>query len=589
MGDGDEAAWVEAHLRPLVGLAPERKAEGDREEVFSAWRRFFESLAEQSPLVLVFEDLHWAGDGLLDFLEHLVGWASGVPLLVLCTARPDLLLQRPAWGSGLERSTMLDLEPLSDADTAELVRELLERPLPSGLERSLLTRAGGNPLYAEEFVRMVAESGLDKSTGELPVPASVQGIIAARLDSLPAGEKAVIQDAAVFGRTFWVGAVGHLGGTAPRTVEQHLRSLERKRLRPPGAPLDGRGGDRVRVPASPRAGRRLRPHPADPPRRQAPSRRRVGRGARPPGDASRDVRIPLLRALEPRAAGKDTRSIASDSPRGARRGRYPCGGAQELRGGGPLVRRRNRALAPRRPRLGTAPLPPRQGPVLLRGIRRGRAHGGADALLAAGDRGGAAEAEVVLGKLAFRQGDGEQSVQRYRDALGILDGEPASGSKAAVLAALARSLSSPRGAPQLRVGRQVADGRGPRPGRGESRRVADHRRRTDRARRDRRPSPPRRGGRARGRGGPRRKPSPSINLADTLSDLGELPRAAELRVEAREVAERLGDVRALRWLDAEHAGELFLAGSFDEAYAITEEFIAESEEAGATTRSPTPE
>ena len=97
----DEAAWVEAHLRPLVGLAAGAKAERRRgEEVFAAWRRFFESLAEQSPLVLVFEDLHWADEGLLDFVDHLVDWASGVPLLVVCTARPELLLQRPAGEAG---------------------------------------------------------------------------------------------------------------------------------------------------------------------------------------------------------------------------------------------------------------------------------------------------------------------------------------------------------------------------------------------------------------------------------------------------------------------------------------------------------
>ena len=582
MGDGDEAAWVEAHLRPLVGLAPERKAEGDREEVFSAWRRFFESLAEQSPLVLVFEDLHWAGDGLLDFLEHLVGWASGVPLLMLCTARPDLLLQRPAWGSGLERSTMLDLEPLSDADTAELVRELLEQAvLPSGLERSLLTRAGGNPLYAEEFVRMVAESGLDVSTGELPVPASVQGIIAARLDSLPAGEKAVIQDAAVFGRTFWVGAVGHLGGTAPRTVEQHLRSLERKDFvrRERRSTVDGETEYAFRhlLVRDVAYGRIPRTRRADKHRLAAEWVEALGR----PETQAETYAYHYSLALElARAAGKDTRSIAMRA-------------REALAEAGDRAAALKSYAAAARSYAAAIELWPRDDPAwaLLR-FRHGKAlffseesgedvlTEARDALLAAGDRGGAAEAEVMLGKLAFRQGDGEQSVQRYRDALELLDGEPASGSKAAVLAALARSLSlASWSSAALRVGRQalrMAEDLGLDEVRADALLTIGDARielgEPDALRHleeavalaDEAGSPEAIAGR--------------INLADTLSDLGELPRAAELRVEAREVAERFGDVRALRWLDAEHAGELYLAGSFDEAYAITEEFIAESEE-----------
>ena len=120
--------WVEGHLRPLVGLAEAEHIGSDRQaEAFAAWRRFLEALAERSPLVLVFEDLHWADDSLLDFIDHLVDWAAGVPMLVVCTARPELLSRRPGWGGGKPNAATISLSPLSDDDTARLVHALLER------------------------------------------------------------------------------------------------------------------------------------------------------------------------------------------------------------------------------------------------------------------------------------------------------------------------------------------------------------------------------------------------------------------------------------------------------------------------------
>ena len=117
---------------------------------------FFEALAEEHPLVLVFEDLHFADDGLLDFVDHLVDWASGVPLLVVGTARPELLTRRPAWGGGKSHALTLSLSPLNDDETAQLVRVFLARPsLEPDAHEMLLERAGGNPLYAEEFARML--------------------------------------------------------------------------------------------------------------------------------------------------------------------------------------------------------------------------------------------------------------------------------------------------------------------------------------------------------------------------------------------------------------------------------------------------
>src|SRR5262249_26514884 len=140
--DESSAEWVEAYLRPLVGLGGAERLSGDRRaEAFSAWRRFLEALAAQRPLVLALEDVHWADDGLLDFVEHLGDWAQGVPLVVLCTARPELLERRPRWPG------VVQLEPLSNDDTGLLLDALLgsERPGP-GLRAALLGGVGGNPL-----------------------------------------------------------------------------------------------------------------------------------------------------------------------------------------------------------------------------------------------------------------------------------------------------------------------------------------------------------------------------------------------------------------------------------------------------------
>src|SRR5262249_36511927 len=148
---------------------------GGREESFGAWQRLIEAIADRNPLILVLEDLQWADEGTLDFVEHLVDWTADVPLFVLCTSRPELLERRPAWGGGRLTSPTLALAPLSDADTAQLLGALLGRSaIDSGVQARLLQQAGGNPLYAEEYARM-----LDSATGA-ELPDSVQGIIAAR-------------------------------------------------------------------------------------------------------------------------------------------------------------------------------------------------------------------------------------------------------------------------------------------------------------------------------------------------------------------------------------------------------------------------
>ena len=223
--DPADAHWIEGHLRPLAGLSRDAAPVGDRrEEAFTAWRRFFEALAEQSPLVLVFEDLHWADDNLLDFVEHLVDWSGGVPLLVVCTTRPELFERRPGWAGATRNAIRLSLAPLSEDETSQLISSLSERPvMPVETQQALLARAGGNPLYAEQYVRMLAERS---DAEELPLPETVQGIIAARLDALSVDEKRLLQDAAVLGKVFWLGAI--TGGLDRHAAEIRLHALERK-------------------------------------------------------------------------------------------------------------------------------------------------------------------------------------------------------------------------------------------------------------------------------------------------------------------------------------------------------------------------
>jgi len=226
VSDPADARWVEAHLRPLVGLETSADAgAGGRDEAFAAWRRFLESLAEQRSLVLVFEDLHWADDALLDFVDYLVEWGAGVPILVVGTARPELLSRRPGWGGGKPNAMTLSLAPLSDDETTHLIHGLLERSvLDADVQRTLLERASGNPLYAEEFVRMLR----DRVDGDVVLPETVQGLIAARLDGLESDEKALLQAAAVLGKVFWLGAAAELAAAERWSAETLLHLLERK-------------------------------------------------------------------------------------------------------------------------------------------------------------------------------------------------------------------------------------------------------------------------------------------------------------------------------------------------------------------------
>jgi class 3 adenylate cyclase len=234
-----ERDWFVRQLAPLVGgrTADDVGADERAETAFTAWRRFLESVAVARPLVLVFEDLHWADARLLAFLEDLVDHAPDVAMLVVCTARPELCERRREWGGGQRNSTTIALSPLTSEETAQLLHALLANAvLPAETQTMLLERAGGNPLYAEQFVRLLVDHGIlgvdgavDSETA-IRVPETIQAVISARLDTLSVEQKAVLQDAAVVGKVFWAGALAFMGGADRASIEAHLHELARKEL-----------------------------------------------------------------------------------------------------------------------------------------------------------------------------------------------------------------------------------------------------------------------------------------------------------------------------------------------------------------------
>src|SRR5918992_861860 len=247
--DPSERGWLRARLAPLLGIAGPDAVKAERAELFAAWRRFIEAVATSHPLVLVVEDLHWADPAMLEFLDDLVERSADLPLLIVATARPELLERQPAWGEGNPASTRLPLGALTDLETARLVAALVGRSLlPLGVQALLLERAAGNPLYAEEFARLLTDQGLVvegevAAAPDIPVPETVHGLIAARLDALTPEVRALVQNAAVVGRVFWPGAVAAMDGnrpagadasagpgTAGQALLDGLAELERKQL-----------------------------------------------------------------------------------------------------------------------------------------------------------------------------------------------------------------------------------------------------------------------------------------------------------------------------------------------------------------------
>ncbi len=235
--EGEERRWVEQALAYLLGLA--EAPGGDREELYSAWRTFFERIADQGPTVMVFEDMQWADPGLIDFIESIVEWSRNRAIFVLTLSRPELLQRRPTWGAGQRSFTALHLEPLDQASMATLLRGFVAG-IPESLVEQVLQRAEGVPLYAVETIRMLVDRGqlterdgvlaVTATLGSLEIPATLHALIASRLDGVSAGERSLLQDAAVLGQSFSVPALAAVSGREPSSLAAPLRDLVRKEL-----------------------------------------------------------------------------------------------------------------------------------------------------------------------------------------------------------------------------------------------------------------------------------------------------------------------------------------------------------------------
>ncbi len=249
VSDEEDRRFVEPRLAHLLGL--EERTAPSREDLFAGCRLFFERMTDRWPVVMVFEDLQWADESLLDFIEYLLEWSRNHPLFVVTLARPELLERRPTWGAGRHGSTSLSLEPLGDEAMDELLRGMVPG-LPDELRVRIRDRAEGVPLYAVETVRMLLDRGLVKREGdrfeptgpieELAVPETLQALIAARLDGLPPEERTLLQDASVLGKTFTRAGVAALTGRTEEELDPLLTSLVRKELL--GLQMDPRSPER---------------------------------------------------------------------------------------------------------------------------------------------------------------------------------------------------------------------------------------------------------------------------------------------------------------------------------------------------------
>ena len=241
-GDADDSRWLEAQLGQLLALGERETA--PREELFAAWRRFFELLAEQGPVAMVFEDLQWADSGLLDFIDELLERDADRPLYVVALSRPEIAERRPGWGAGHTGWTSITLQPLADEEIAQMLRGMVPG-IPDDLVARIGERAEGIPLYAVETVRMLLDRGVVRRTddgvelapgvsgadaGDLDIPETLQALIGARLDGLPGEERALLQHASVLGKTFALSMLAALTGRSENDLRPLVAELVRKEM-----------------------------------------------------------------------------------------------------------------------------------------------------------------------------------------------------------------------------------------------------------------------------------------------------------------------------------------------------------------------
>jgi len=233
--DEAERAWIAPALLALLGV----ESGAGSEQLFGAWRTFFERLSATGPVVMVFEDLHHADSGLLDFIDHILEWSRNVPILIVTLARPELLGRRPDWGAGKRSFTSIYLEPLSTQAMRELLAGLVPG-LPATTRDVIVERADGIPLYAVETVRMLLAQGrlvLEDEVyrpvddlSDLAVPETLTALIAARLDELDPADRGLVADAAVLGQSFTLAGVAAVAGVDPVALEPRMRALVRREL-----------------------------------------------------------------------------------------------------------------------------------------------------------------------------------------------------------------------------------------------------------------------------------------------------------------------------------------------------------------------
>jgi class 3 adenylate cyclase/tetratricopeptide (TPR) repeat protein len=589
--DEREAGWVESRTRALVGLS-QGADDRSRLESFAAWRRLFEGLASQRPVVLVFEDVHWADEGLLEFIDHLAAWATGAPLLIVCTARPAIFERHPGWGTAHGSSTVITLAPLSDGETSAVVTALLGEGVPESVQRDLLEHAEGNPLYAGEYARMLVDRGFLRreegawhvdATEELPLPESVQAIIAARVDALPPDEKRLLQAAAVVGRVLWIGAVAALTRLPHYVVGERLERLEAKAFL----------------------------------RRDAAST--VG------GEAQYSFHHVLVREIAygqlPRGTRADDHAQAAQWLEALKIDRadlaelvahhYQCALELAAAAGRPtaeLERRTRIALreaADRAAALHAWPTAKRlyqdalatwpdddERPLVAFewGKAWFRADGGGEAvledvlprLLERGDVERVADALVVIGELRFRQGDRDGAFARFDRAQELLADTPPSPAKAYVLSNVARfrvielkpedalragrealEMAESLGLDEIRAhalnnigtARYLLGDEGGVDDLAESLRIALARNSPESIR-------------------------ASLNLGNLHSHFGNLQESFRVQAEGRRAAERFGDAAGIQWFAAERLWELYWRGEWDEAVELAATLLADVE-AGA--------
>jgi class 3 adenylate cyclase/tetratricopeptide (TPR) repeat protein len=584
VADPVTAAWVAGHLRRLVGVGVDRPGTGgglitaaDREEEFAAWRRFLHGLAATRPLVLALEDLHRADDALLDFVESLGdGDAGPAAMLVVATARPELLERRPGWGAG---GTTIRLGPLGDPDTTGLLATLLaHHGLATEVDPTLLGRVGGNPLFAEEYVRMLRDRGPDADA----LPAGVHAIVAARLDALAAADKAVLQDAAVLGQVGWLGALAEITGRGREDLEGCLDRLEAREFlqRAPASRVAGEVEYAFRhlLVRDVAYGQVLRAERADKHRRAAAW---IEALAPDRAEGRAELLASHYRAALSfaRAAGTEPTGLAARALAALRE----AGDRAAALGGWETAARFHAEALELSPEGD-----PGRGQLLLRlGRDRCRAEmageeeltAAREALLAAGGPVAAAEAEMLLGELAFLQGRGGDREAHHARALDLVAGAPPSATSAAVLRgammhlivasrhaeglAVARevlSMARTLGLPDLEVDALGAIGtarvEGGDPGGLEDLEAAI------------------------AMVGEAGTPSAILwhmNLAWTAAALGDLRRCFTALAAAERLAERFGSRRWRRAIELQRVAERYWTGRWDEAVAVVDAMVATGE------------